>query len=187
MMEFLPEMHLGWLNGWVPLLAFYLPFGLLMAIWPKAIVKKLYAISGWSRTERFLSMAGKPFALTCLTLIVFTPLRLGQPTFWIGLMLYLLGLTAMFAALITYRYTPIDEPVELGLYRYSRNPQWLGLMLIFTGSIVMVGSGLALLCMLFAITFYHFRILGEERACLAAYGEPYKAYLARVPRYFAFL
>jgi protein-S-isoprenylcysteine O-methyltransferase Ste14 len=56
---------------------------------------------------------------------------------------------------------------------------------MFIGTGVMVGSGLAILCMLVAIIFYHFRILGEERACLAAYGEPYQAYLERVPRYLA--
>jgi hypothetical protein len=65
-MEFLPMMKLGWLNGWIPLVVFYLPFGLLMLIWPKDIVKKLYAVSGWSKTERIMSLAGKPFALTCL-------------------------------------------------------------------------------------------------------------------------
>jgi protein-S-isoprenylcysteine O-methyltransferase Ste14 len=93
----------------------------------------------------------------------------------------------MFVALFNYRDTPADEAVERGLYRYSRNPQWFGLMLMFVGSSVMAGSGLALLCMTFAVIFYHYRILGEERACLEAYGEPYRQYLERVPRYFSFI
>jgi protein-S-isoprenylcysteine O-methyltransferase Ste14 len=186
-MELLPAMKMGWLNGWIPILAFYLPFGLLMLIWPKDIVKKLYAVSGWSKTERMMSLAGKPFALTALGLVIFTPLKLGQSVFWIGGAIFLLGLVVMFIALFDYRYTPADQAVERGLYRYSRNPQWFGLMLIFIGAGVMVGSGIAVLCILGAIIFYHFRILGEERACLAAYGEPYREYLEQVPRYFAFL
>ena len=184
-MEFLPTLKMGWLNGWIPILAFYLPFGLLMLIWPKDIVKKLYAVSGWSQTEWIMSLAGKPFALTCLGLVIVTPLKLGEGIFWIGTGIYLVGYVVMFVALFNYRNTPADQPVERGLYRYSRNPQWIGLMMMFIGSEVMVGSGLALLCMLGAIIFYHFRILGEERACLAAYGEPYRAFLDRVPRYFA--
>jgi protein-S-isoprenylcysteine O-methyltransferase Ste14 len=187
MMQFLPAMKMGWLNGWIPILGFYLPFGFLMLTWPKDIVKKLYAISGWSKTERTMSLAGKPFALTTLGLVIFTPLKLGQSVFLIGGIIFLLGMVVMFVALFDYRNTPSDQAVERGLYRYSRNPQWFGLMLIFIGSSVMVGSGLAVLCMLGAITFYHFRILGEERACLAAYGDAYQEYMKRVPRYFAFL
>jgi protein-S-isoprenylcysteine O-methyltransferase Ste14 len=186
-MEFLPTMKLDWLNGWIPILAFYLPFGLLMMTWPKEIVKKLYAVSGWSKTEWIMSLAGKPFALTTLGLVIFTPLKLGEPIFWAGGGLYLVGVVVMFVALFNYRNTPADRPVERGVYRYSRNPQWFGLMFMFMGSALMVASGLAVLCMLGAILFYHFRILGEERACLAAYGEPYREYLERVPRYFASL
>ena len=78
-MELIPEFSPGWLNGWIPLVIFYLPFGLLMLIWPKEIVKKLYAVSGWSRWERMLSLAGKPFALATIVLLILTPLKLWQP------------------------------------------------------------------------------------------------------------
>jgi protein-S-isoprenylcysteine O-methyltransferase Ste14 len=50
----------------------------------------------------------------------------------------------------------------------------------------MVGSGLALLLFAISAGFYHFRILGEERACLASYGESYRNYMQSVPRYFIF-
>lgn len=185
-MEFLPTLQLGWLNGWIPILVFYLPFGLLMLIWPRDIVKKLYAVAGWSKTERILSLAGKPFALTCLGLVIFSPLKLGESVFWIGAGVFLIGFVVMFVALFNYRHSPVDQAVERGIYRVSRNPQWFGLMFMFLGSTVMVGSGLALLCMVVATIFYHFRILGEERACLAEYGEPYQEYLERVPRYIGF-
>jgi protein-S-isoprenylcysteine O-methyltransferase Ste14 len=186
-MELIPQFDPGWLNGWVPLVIFYLPFGLLMLIWPKEIVKKLYAVSGWSRSERILSLAGKPFALATIVLLTLTPLKLWQPVFWVGAGIYLLGFVIMFVALFDYRNTPAGQAVQRGLYRYSRNPQWLGLMLMFIGSGVMVGSWLIVLLMFVAVVFYHFRILGEERACLADYGEPYRAYLDRVPRYFGLI
>jgi protein-S-isoprenylcysteine O-methyltransferase Ste14 len=34
--------------------------------------------------------------------------------------------------------------------------------------------------------FQHLGILAEEEACLAQYGESYRAYVERVPRYFLF-
>jgi protein-S-isoprenylcysteine O-methyltransferase Ste14 len=33
----------------------------------------------------------------------------------------------------------------------------------------------------------HLGILAEEEVCLRRYGEPYRAYMERVPRYFLFL
>ena len=83
-MELLPELKLGWLNGWIPIAGFYLPFGFLMLTWPKDIVKKLYAVSGWSKTERNMSLAGKPFAITCLVLVILTPMKPELSLFWIG-------------------------------------------------------------------------------------------------------
>jgi protein-S-isoprenylcysteine O-methyltransferase Ste14 len=182
-MEFLPEMQLGWLNGWLPLAGFYAVFGVLMLVFPRAVVLKLYDISGWSRAQFRLSLAGKPFALASLALIIFTPLKLGQPVFWIGGGLFVLGYVGMLVALFNYAGTPADQPVEKGLYRYSRNPQWLSLLAMLLGSAIAVGSGLAVGLLLVAAGFYHFRILGEERSCLARYGESYRAYLQRVPRY----
>ena len=186
-MEFLPDLQLGWLNGWIPIVAFYVLFGLLMALFPKDIVAKLYAVSGWTRKQRLLSLAGKPFALAGLGLDIFLPLKTGQPIFWIGGVIFLLGLAGITTALLNFRNTPASQPIERGLYRISRNPQVLGLVVIQVGVSIMVGSWLAIVCMLIAIAFYHFRILGEERACLAEYGTPYQEYLDRVPRYFGFL
>jgi protein-S-isoprenylcysteine O-methyltransferase Ste14 len=57
------------------------------------------------------------------------------------------------------------------------------LVLVFVGACVAVGSWAALLTMVVTVLFGHFRILAEERACLAQYGDPYRDLLSRVPRY----
>ncbi len=185
-MEWLPALKLGWLNGWLLLGAFYLVFGLFLLLSPRGVVARLYSVSGWSRQQQILSLAGKPFSLTCLGLVIFSPLKIGQPVFAIGCVLFVLGFAGMMVALFNYRQTPLDQPVTAGLYRLSRNPQWAALVTMFSGSCIAVGSGAAVVLLAAATVFYHFRILGEERACLAQYGESYRAYLARVPRYFLF-
>jgi len=76
--------------------------------------------------------------------------------------------------------------VQTGIYQFSRNPQWLGLALMFAGTCVAGGTGLALLFISVGIIFYHFRILGEERACIESYGQPYKDYCDSVSRYLMF-
>jgi protein-S-isoprenylcysteine O-methyltransferase Ste14 len=183
--EIIPELNLGWLNGWIPLLIFYMPFVILMIAWPREVVRKLYDVSGWNPFERKMSLAGKPFSLASIMLLIFAPLKFGSPIFWIGMGIYVVGYAVIFTALFDYRSTSVGEPVECGIYRYSRNPQWIGLLLIFVGTGVMTGFGLVVIFMLLVTIFYHFRIKGEERACLAKYGEAYQRHLDEVPRYFA--
>jgi len=185
-MEWTPALKLGWLNGWLMLASFYLVFGVLMLVFPKDVVAKLFAISGWTRRQRVLWAAGKPFTFSCLGLIVFTPLKIGRDVFVIGSVLFGVGFVGMIVSLFNFRNTPVDRPVRRGLYRVSRNPQWVSLASMFVGTCVAIGSWTALLLFSVAAVFYHFRIRGEERACLESYGESYREYVERVPRYFLF-
>ncbi len=185
-MEWMPALQLGWLNGWLMLASFYAIFSILMRLFPKDIVRKLYDISGLSSRQIILSTASQPFVWASLVLSVLTPLKVGQPVFVIGIMVFVLGTVGMIVALLDFRATPVDQPVTGGLYRLSRNPQWVALVLVFLGTCIAIGSWVAMACFLVWTLFYHLRILAEERVCLARYGEPYRDYLNRVPRYFLF-
>ena len=121
-MEWLPELKLGWFNGCLLLGTVYLIFGVLMLLFPKDIVAKLFSVSGWSRQQVILSAIGKPFALTCLGIIIFSPLKIGQNVFMIGCIVFLIGFAGMMIALFNFRNTPSNQPVTQGLYRFSRNP-----------------------------------------------------------------
>jgi protein-S-isoprenylcysteine O-methyltransferase Ste14 len=103
--------------------------------------------------------------------------------FVFGMVLYVLGLVGMIVALFNYRNTPTDQPVTKGLYRISRKPQHVTLVILLLGMCIAIGSWIATLLLGVATAFYHFRILGEENACLALYGESYRSHLERVPRY----
>ena len=72
-MELIPEPRLGWLNGWILLSFLYLVFGILMAAFPKDVVKRLYDKSDWSPRPRVLRVTGKLLALVCFSLIIHTP------------------------------------------------------------------------------------------------------------------
>lgn len=183
-MELFPVLKIGWLNGWLPLAFFYACFGIFLLTCKKPVVKRLYSVNGWSKREYILSGIGKPFSLACIALMIFTPINFRDPLFYLGLFLYGAGFAVMFIALFEYKRTPTDEPVTGGIYRHSRNPQWLALVMIFMGTALMAGNGLALLIFIITVILYHYRILGEERACLAAYGDEYQKLLDEVPRYF---
>ena len=185
-MELIPELCLGWLNGWVPILLLYAVFGVLLAVFPRAVVKRLYDRSHWSRGQRIITAIGRLFALACMVLIVLTPLKVGSPLFLVGTIIYVVGLVGFVVALINYRNTPLDEPVTRGLYRISRNPQQFMLGVVGVGIAVACGSWLVIILMVAGLAAMHQGILAEEASCLAQYGESYRAYMTRVPRYFLF-
>jgi protein-S-isoprenylcysteine O-methyltransferase Ste14 len=74
--------------------------------------------------------------------------------------------------------------VTTGLYRLTRNPMYLGMVLILLGAALVFGSLGALLPLpLFVIIIQRRFILGEERFLEATFGNEYRAYRQRVRRW----
>ena len=182
-MELFPRLEVGWLNGWVLLVVYGSVFGGVVRSFSKDVVARLYDRSGWTRTQKIVTTLGRLVSLAMLVLLVFTPLKIGRAVFVAGTALFALGLFGVVVALVNFSNTPPNQPVAKGLYRVSRNPQWVMLVLTFLGACIATGSGIALILLLVAVVCYHFRILGEERSCLALYGESYQRYMENVPRY----
>ncbi len=185
-MSLFPPLSLGWLNGWIPILIFYAVFLVLLKVFPKETVDRLYDDSGWTLDQARPAKIGLPFALAAMVLILFTPLKINQPIFWIGLALALIGQTGFLYSLHTFNITPPGEPVIAGLYKISRNPQWVTFAIVMVGFSLMVGSWTVLALLTMRVVMNHFRILGEEKALETQYGESYLAYKGSVPRYFIF-
>ncbi len=73
--------------------------------------------------------------------------------------------------------------VESGLYRYSRNPQYVGLNLFYIAVIIFTNSFLTLITGSLLILVYALTPFSEEPWLLERYGETYARYKQRVPRY----
>ena len=183
-MTLFPALGLGWLNGWVPILMFYGVFFILLKIFPKETFDRLYEDSGWTLDQARPAKIGLPFALAALILLPFHSLKIGQPIFWTGLALYLIGFAGFVSALHSFNITSAGEPVTGGLYKISRNPQWVALAVTLLGTSLMVGSWTVLVLLSVRIIMNHFRILGEEKALEEQYGQSYLDYKESVPRYF---
>jgi protein-S-isoprenylcysteine O-methyltransferase Ste14 len=185
-MELFPRLSLGWLNGWSALALLAATDGVLFASFPKPVVARLWDRSGWSRKQEVFTVIGKLISLGGLVLIVFTPLKIGTPVFVLGAVAVLLGLAGVIASVINFAGTPLDEPVTRGLYRISRHPQIVGAGLVLLGASIAIGSWAAVILWAAGHLFGHWGILAEEEICLKQYGESYRQYLNRVPRYFLF-
>lgn len=185
-MELVPTLKIGWLNGWILLCLLCLIEGFLLIVFPKDVVTRLFDRSGWDKKQRTFTVIGKLFSLACLILIILTPLKIGSSALVVGTILYILGLVGLIIAILNFRNTPLGQPVTVGLYRLSRHPQILMLFVLFVGICVAIGSWLALLMLMVSKLVQHLGILAEEEVCLERYGDSYRAYMKRVPRYFLF-
>jgi protein-S-isoprenylcysteine O-methyltransferase Ste14 len=74
--------------------------------------------------------------------------------------------------------------LQRGPYALSRNPMYLGELALWLGWALFYGSGAVLLaCCLWWAAFRFVIVPQEERALEARFGEAYRAYRARVPRW----
>jgi len=185
-MELFPALRLGWLNGWLFVAVLSLTDAVTFRLFPKAVVERLFDRSGWSRRQVTFTVIGKLIALISLVLMTLTPLKIGRPVLVIGILTSVVGLIGLVWALISFRDTPIDQPVTRGLYRVSRHPQIVMSFVALAGGCLAIGSWTALAIQIVSHFFTHLGILGEEDVCTQRYGDAYRAYLKSVPRYFVF-
>ena len=113
---------------------------------------------------------------------------------WIGAALAAAGLLLELAGVLEFfrRRTTVNPMrperasalVTDGVYRWSRNPMYLGWLPILAGWAVYLQHPLTLVMVpLFALYLARFQIVPEERAMEARFGEAFRAYRQRVPRW----
>lgn len=86
---------------------------------------------------------------------------------------------------------PIDAPKQLvvnGLYRFVRNPMYVGVTLILLGETLLFASMALCYYSLVVFAFFNlFVLLYEEPTLARLFGESYQQYCAHVPRWLPFL
>ena len=112
---------------------------------------------------------------------------------WCGAGLAVLGLAVAIAGKRQFQRVgtnvhTFEEPGQLvtdGLYRFSRNPMYLGLVIAVTGTALVSATLSALvLAAMFGIIVRFWYIAFEERAMRRRFGELYEAHCRRVGRWF---
>lgn len=82
---------------------------------------------------------------------------------------------------------PIDPPKELvarGLYRFTRNPMYVGVVTLLSGEALCFGSLRLLGYAALVLGMFHlFVVAYEEPTLRGEFGEAYARYCARVPRW----
>ncbi|MFQ6127242.1 MAG: methyltransferase family protein [Candidatus Heimdallarchaeota archaeon] len=186
-MPLVPEFELGLWNAWI----FVLSFLLLLIV--GGILKRLKGqyFKGSGRPDKppFNEKEKKLYGISQLTVFasfiysVFLPLKLSTTWFYAGLVIYLFGMIFLIMASIEFGTTPMDRPATEGLYRISRNPIYLGSFLMFIGIGIACASWLFLLLTMILIVLDDILVAPEERWCLEKYGDSYREYMNRTPKW----
>ena len=121
-----------------------------------------------------------------LILSIFLPIYLGTWWFYAGLIIYLIGMVFVLLYSIAFATAPLGEPMNTGIYSISRNPGYFGFFLAYLGTGIVSVSWTFLLCALVWIISWHFGVKEEERMLLEKYGDAYRQYMDRTPRWIGF-
>lgn len=177
-MSLVPAFEIGVWNAWILTTLLFL-FIMLTGLLPKDIGKRLTPAE---ETQKIRTVMLIVF-FTMIVCSIFLPLRLGTAWFYMGLAVYVLGFVISCAALLTIAATKPGEPFTTGMYRYSRHPIALGTLLPMIGAGIASASWLFLLLSVILLVIYRFLAIAEENATTKKFGDTYKKYIARTPRW----
>ena len=107
---------------------------------------------------------------------VFLPLQLGTTWLYSGLIIYLFGIVFTIVAILNFATSPKDKVITKGLYRFTRNPTYIGMILMQTGLAIACSSWLYLLLTVALMILLNANASAEERYCLYMYGKNYQKY-----------
>lgn len=108
-----------------------------------------------------------------------------------GLILMLFGVVVFLLAVIVmkdnwragYSYEQNTQLVTKGVYKFSRNPAFVGFDLIYIGCALAFPNILNIIFAFLVVVLFHIQILGEEEFLFKKFGQQYLEYKNNVNRY----
>jgi protein-S-isoprenylcysteine O-methyltransferase Ste14 len=185
-MELVPEFQLGFLNGWWFSAAYIAINILVMAAVPRDVAKRLTTNPAMTKSEKISMRIQLILFFSVVIYPIFVPMKLGTAWFWSGLFVFVAAMIAYVTSILNYAATPEDQPVVRGLFRISRNPIHVSSFVALVGVGIATASWVIILASVIEQILMHKTTLAEERFCLERYGDSYKEYMKKVPRYFLF-
>jgi protein-S-isoprenylcysteine O-methyltransferase Ste14 len=121
--------------------------------------------------------------LALLVVSVFTPLADRAEWIAAGAAIWVVGAAIYVAALRAFGRTPAGELVTGGVFQLNRNPIYTAQTLILLSAGI-AGASVLLIALSAGFALLVDRLVrAEERMCVEAFGDAYRAYAAKVPRW----
>ena len=189
-MTLIPAFEIGIWNAWILQVLSFLILSapnILMSKEEKERVNRgseSAPLSKLSKSEKWLALSTHVVIMPLVFIYsIFLPLKLGTAWLYVGLPIIALALIMSLIATYNFAATPLGEPVTRGIYRISRHPFYLSGFLLYAGTGIACASWVLLLGAMLWIIFWQIAVPGEERFLLERYGDAYREYMARTPRW----
>ncbi len=183
-MQLVPSFKLGIWNAWI-FVACYLLLSYSLMLINKEASKKLGNPHDMklNKKEKIWGNIDNIIVYIAFLYSIFLPFKLGTAWFYIGLFIFILGLSILIIAIINFLTTPLDLPVTKGIYNYSRHPGYISISLVLIGTGIATASWVILLAAIVFFILANIVVGSEERYCKEKYGDIYKEYFNRTPRW----
>lgn len=183
-MSLKPAFELGLCNGWIFMIVFLLQW-LAVVVLPRHFVTRTGHPADLRQGRRAKIMSGltQLFWIGATLYSIFLPFRMGTPWFFAGLTIFVGGLMLLVLATFSVARTEPGEPFTGGIYRFSRHPMYLSMILVYTAVSVAAASWLFSVITLITIVLQRSQAIQEERYCLDKFGPSYRQYMIRTPRW----
>jgi len=183
-MSLIPAFELGLWNAWILVIPMLIAFFFDVRV--SAARESGAGQSGdfqLTRKEKRVINAIMLIMLVSFVYAVF--LRLQFTTTWLysGFIIYLFGMAFTIIALLNFATGPKDKVITKSLYGVSRNPMYIGLLLMQIGVGIACSSWLFLLLTIVLMILLNANLSAEERYCLYRYGDDYQKYKNKTPRW----
>ena len=183
-MSLVPAFEIGVWNAWIfmiwPWVAMLAVRLVGLDVYRRASGQPEMKISHRYSVVSYVSMVIETMAVAYS---IFLPLQLGTIWFYAGLAIFLTGLVVLTTATVNFATTPMDVPITRGIYHYSRHPLYLASLLIYFSVGIASASWVFLLVFVLQAVSIRIAAVGEERFCLEKYGEAYREYIDKTPRW----
>ena len=190
-MSLIPAFELGLWNAWILIVLHQGGTSILLQLmYSRDVWKDVWNVWKKDTTDRLLNKTGKRLQysvyimfIALIVFSIFSPLKLNTVWFYVGLLIYLLGVIIDFMASVSWVTNPLDKPLTRGVYRISRHPMDFGNIVAIIGIGIACISWVFLLLGIVGITLMNMSAVNEERFCPEKFGNEYREYMNRTLRW----
>jgi len=183
-MSFIPAFEIGVWNAWLFMIVFPLQW-LAVIVIPSHIIERTSYPADFKqdRRGRMMGRITEAFWIGATLYSIFLPLETGTVWFYVGLGTFAIGVAILVSATLSVARAAANEPFTGGVYRFSRHPMYLSMIIVYTGVSIAAASWLFLLITLITFFLQRFQMIQEERYCCEKFGSAYLEYQNRTPRW----
>jgi len=183
-MSWIPAFDIGVWNAWWFMIIYPLQW-LAVIVVPRHIAERTSHAPEiiQSRQDTIMAWLTQGLWVGATLYSIFVPFQTGTPWLWVGLAFFLAGMGFLVLATLCVAGTPAGKPFTSGVYRCSRHPMYLSMILVYLGVSIAAASWLFLLITMITFFLQRYQMIKEEKYCCAQFGDAYRRYLDRTPRW----